>query len=200
MSFTCRHHGPVAGKLTWQPVGAGHRIRVACDRCGGYIKWAPITAENVERAGPQPCRRREASTAADPALRCEESARRRIEALLCRMDAVFAVEADALRELLDLLVLASSERALRYATMAAVRLCDDFGVPAEYRAALLLEIESWKHADVDPVFGGPPDRAAFARDAAGRPTLTDTPTAAQDATVGPARPSDGGQLPLIGDP
>lgn len=199
MTFNCRTHGPVAGKLTWQPVGAGHRIRVACDRCGAYIKWAPITAENVERAGPQPGRRPTVATAADPALRCEESARRKIEAILYRMDAKFAVEADALRELLDLLVLAASERSLRYATMAAVRLCDDFQVPPDYRAALLYEIESWKHADVDPVFGGPADRTAFARGAPGRPTLTDTPPAAPVATVAAVRPRDGGQLPLIGD-
>lgn len=167
MIFDCRHHGPVTGKLTWQPVGAGHRLRVSCDRCGAYINWAPITAENVERAGPQPGRRPTVATAADPALRCEESARRKIEALLYRMEGVFSVEADALRELLDLMVLAASERSLRYATMAAARLCDDFQIPPDYRAALLHEIESWTHADVDPVFGGPADRSAFTREPPG---------------------------------
>lgn len=198
MSFDCRYHGPVKAVLAWQPVGAGHRIRVSCDRCGAYIKWAPITAENVSRAGPQPGRRRTVTTAADPAMRCEESARRKIETVLCRLEGVFAVEADALRELLDLLVLASSERALRYATMAAVRLCDDFQVPADYRTALLHEIESWKHADVDPVFGGPEDRAAFARGAPGRPALADTPPASP-AEPAARLPRDAGQLPLLGD-
>ncbi len=197
-TFDCRYHGPVAGKLTWQPVGAGHRLRVSCDRCGAYIKWAPITAENVERAGPQPGRRPTVATAADPALRCEESARRKIEALLYRMDAAYAVDADALRELLDLMVLAASERSLRYATMAAVRLCDDFQVPPDYRAALLHEIESWTHADVDPVFGGPEERVAFARGAPGRPALADATPA---SPAGPAArlPRDAGQLPLLGD-
>lgn len=197
MSFTCRYHGPVKATLAWQPVGAGHRIRVSCDRCGTYIKWAPMTPENIGRAGPQPGRRRTVATAADPALRCEEQARRKIEAVLLRLEGVFSVEADALRELLDLLVLAASERSLRYATMGALRLCDDFQVPAEYRAALLHEIETWRHADVDPVFGGPEDRAAFTRGAPGRPALADEPTVAHKPAA--RLHGDADQLPLLGD-
>lgn len=193
MSFDCRYHGPVKGKLSWQPVGAGHRIRVSCDRCGAYIKWAPTTLENIALVGPMPARKRAVASAADPALRCEEQARRKIDAVLLRLEGVFAVEADALRELLDLLVLAASERSLRYATMGALRLCDDFQVPAEYRAALLHEIETWSHADVDPVFGGPEDRAAFARGAPGRPPLT--PDAASPAA---RLHGDAAQLPLLG--
>lgn len=202
MTFTCPTHGPVKGALRWQPVGVDARIRVSCDRCGRYIKWAPMTPENVKLAnlsGPRPKRERTNPLSADPALRCEEKARRHIDDILRRLDGVFAIEADALRELLDLLVLASSERALRYATLAAVRLCDDFQVPAEYRAALLREIETWKHAEVDPVFGGPPDRSAFERNAPGRPPLAADQPARTD---GPAArlPRDGGQLPLLGDP
>ena len=202
MIFTCTTHGQVSGALRWQPVGADARIRVSCERCGRYIKWAATTPENVKIAnlsGPRPGRKRPTPTSADPALRCEEIARRRIDEILRRLDGVFAIEVDALRELLDLLVLAANERSLRYTTMAALRVCDDFEVPAEYRAALLHEIETWKHADVDPVYGGPAERDAFERDAPGRPTLAaDQPARAEGPA--PRLPRDGGQLPLLGDP
>lgn len=202
MTPRCNACGHVKGVLRWQPVGADARIRVSCERCGRYIQWAPMTPENVLRAtqaGPRPHHRRQTPTSADPAMRCEESARRRIDEILRRLEGTFAIEADALRELLDLLVLAANERSLRYATLAAVRLCDDFQVPAEYRAALLHEIETWKHADVDPVFGGPERRDAFAAGAPGRPALSDDPPASADGSA-PRLPRDGGQLPLLGDP
>lgn len=201
-TFTCPTHGQVSGAFRWQPVGADARIRVSCERCGRYIKWAATTPENVKIAnlsGPRPGRKRPTPTSADPALRCEEIARRRIDEILRRLDGVFAIEVDALRELLDLLVLAASERSLRYTTMAALRVCDDFEVPAEYRAALLHEIETWKHADVDPVYGGPAERDAFERDAPGRPTLAADQPARADGPA-PRLPRDGGQLPLLGEP
>lgn len=202
MTFRCHTHGPVEATLQWHPVGAAPRIRASCERCGRYIQWAPLTPANILRAdaaGERPERRRAHQQAADPATRSEERARRLIDESLRRVEARFPNEADTLRELLDLLVLAASERNLRYATMAALRLCDDFEVSAGYRAALLHEIETWKHADVDPVFGGPERRDAFAAGAPGRPALSDDPPASAD---GPAArlPRDGGQLSLLGEP
>ena len=202
MTFRCHTHGPVEATLQWHPVGAAPRIRASCERCGRYIQWAPLTPANILRAdaaGDRPSRKRTNPHAAEPTLRCEEKARRLIDEALRRIESRFPNESDTLRELLDLLVLAASERSLRYATMAALRVCDDFEVSAGYRAALLTEIETWKHADVDPVFGGPADRTAFAVGAPGRPALASDLPAGTDGP-GPRLPRDGGQLSLLGEP
>lgn len=152
---TCRRHGRVAGRYTVEPVAGQSRIRVSCEACGAYIKWAALTPENWNRAGVK-------ATGRKFWLDTTELDESKIRSTLLHELRSAKVDGDVL-ELVDLLLKVGWERALRVTVTASRAHAEAAGCPREYLEMLDRERASWVEADIHPIGHEPNTAAATAR-------------------------------------